>query len=155
MRNIAIIIAIVLILLVGGFYALNSYIYNEKQAPNDAAAQESVGLGKPVFEWTYREFSEGEIPRSEISLVARYENGTVQERVIDTIQGGCSVYGEPDADIYEGSEMIICYYAGLGYYFKVTETDEAYVVQRKVFEEASPDYSPAPEPFEAVAWFAK
>ena len=39
MRNIAIIIAIVLILLVGGFYALNRYIYNEKQAPNDAAAQ--------------------------------------------------------------------------------------------------------------------
>jgi len=157
MKKILIIVVVGLAILVGGFYALNSYIYNEKQQPNDEMPQEdsSVNLGIPTFEWAYRTYTEDEIPRSEISLIARYENEIVREKVIDTIQGDCNVYAEPDPDIYEGSEMIICYYAGLGHYFKVVETDDAYVVQRKVFEEATPDYSPAPEPFEAVARFSK
>lgn len=153
MKKILLIVVVAIGILVGGFYAFNSYIYNEKQAPNDGVPQEepSVSRGAPTFEWAYRAFTEDEIPRSEISLIARYENGTVEEKVIDTIQGDCNAYVEPDADVYERSEMIICYYAGLGHYYKVVEAESAYLVQRKIFEEATPDYAPPQEDFETIA----
>ena len=157
MRKVLLILGAILIILVAGFFAFNSYIYNEKQAPVDQATEETpaVALGEPTFEWKHESFTEEEIPRTTISLEARYENGTVIETEIDTIQGGCNEYVEPDDDVYEGSEMIICYYAGLGHYFKVVDSSQAYLVQRKVFEEATPDYSPEPEPFETIAQFDK
>ncbi len=49
--------------------------------------------------------------------------------------------------------MIICYYAGLGRYYKVVEDRDGYAVQRRVFEEASPDYDPPPQAYETVVRF--
>ena len=128
----------------------------QEQTETDQLEQESrIPLGAATFEWRYEPFTEDEIPRSTINLVATYENGNTEEKVVDTIQGGCNVYPEPDTDVYSDSEMIICYYAGLGHYFKIIESDDAYLVQRKVFEEASPEYNPPTESFQTIGQFPK
>lgn len=148
------------ILVVGGIIVAiritDAYLSESTRMETKQAEQVSdVPLGVPVFEWTYQTFTQDEIPRTTISLKARYSGGTVQKKEIDTIQGGCNAYSEPDADVYQGSEMIICYYAGLGHYYKVVESEDEYLVQRKVFEEASPEYDPPIENFQTIAQFLK
>jgi hypothetical protein len=121
--------------------------------PPHAEAPEVVPEGKPTFAWSYSESEENGIPHTEITLVAVYENGASQKKVIGRIEGGCNSYDDQDSDVYERSKMIICYYAGLGRYYKVVADGDAYLVQRKVFEEASPDYAPPVQEFETVATF--
>lgn len=154
---------LLLLLVVAGIVAIirisDAYMSESARVEAEDEPQEvNVPLGEPSFEWSYASFMEDEIPRTTVSLIARYSGGTVEEKKIDTIQGvqdGCNAYPEPDADVYPKSEMIICYYAGLGQYFKVVESRDTYVVQRKIFEEGTPDYSPEPEPFTTVAEFSK
>lgn len=109
--------------------------------------------GEPVFTWQYNEFEKDMIPQSTISVNATYPDGTNETKVIDTIEGGCNVYENRDEDVYPKSDMIICYYAGLGHYFKIVKSGEGYLVQRKIFEEGSPDYTPPELPFETVTTF--
>lgn len=105
------------------------------------------------FEWLYFSFEKDGIPQTTISLQASYDDGTTQTKEIGTVEGNCNVYDERDADIYPGSEMIICYYAGFGRYYKVVKSGSGYIVQRKEFEEVSPDYSPPIRGFETVVIF--
>lgn len=109
--------------------------------------------GRPTFAWSYASFEKDEILRTTISLTARYANGFATTKVIDTIEGTCNEYENRDADVYSDSSMIICYYAGLGRYFKVVERENLYEVKRKEFEEASPDYNPPVRTFETIATF--
>lgn len=109
--------------------------------------------GNPAFEWSYRAFQREEIPYSVISLSAQYPNGVRQVKEIETVEGSCNEYPEPDADVYPKSTQIICYYAGLGRYFKVIEKGGEYLVQRKEFEEASPEYNPPVQEFETIVRF--
>ena len=109
--------------------------------------------GEPEFSWSYEAFEEDMIPKTHISLTATYEDGTKRRQMIDTIEGDCNEYVEPDSDVYARSTMIICYYAGFGRYYKVVEADGRYAVERKEFEEASPDYEPPVQEFEVIARF--
>jgi hypothetical protein len=104
-----------------------------------------------TFAWTYAPSDVDGIPHSAIGLAITFPDGTVRSKAIDDIEGGCNDYPLPDADVYAGSTMITCYYAGLGRYFKIVESDDGYLVQRRIFEEASPDYSPPDLPFETIA----
>lgn len=134
--------------------SLGLFILGKPQPPvTSVQAVPSVERGEPAFSWSYREHEKDSIPYTDISLTASYADGTMETKVIDTVEGNCNGYEEADPDIYERSSMIICYYAGLGRYFKVVEEGEMYAVQRKVFEEASPEYEPAPQPYETVARF--
>lgn len=138
--------------IVSASFALSNYLYQQEEVPSEAPVSAKPS-GEPAFAWTYRTSFEGDIPRTAISLVAAYPDGSEVTKEIDAIAGDCNEYEEADADTYERSAMIICYYAGLGHYYKVIETDGSYLVQRKVFEEASPEYAPPPEEFETVAAF--
>lgn len=81
-------------------------------------------------------------------------NGTSQTKEIDTIEGSRNEYVSPDADVYAQSEMIICYYAGFGRYYKVVASGNGtYSVQRREFEEASPHYTPLVASFETIVVF--
>lgn len=146
-------ISVALLLLVTAFFALNYYIYWEKQGSGSPVPSETTGAGAPTFTWTYASSSKDDIPYSTISLAAEYPDGSVQAREIDTVVGDCNEYAEADTDTYENSTMIICYYAGLGHYFKIVEADGTYLVQRKTFEEASPDYTPPIESFKTILRF--
>lgn len=105
------------------------------------------------FEWMYASFEKDYIPQTTISLRATYDDGTTETKVVETIEGNCSAYDERDPDVYASSEMIICYYAGFGRYYKVVKGERGYMVQRKEFEEASPDYSPPIGKFETLVTF--
>ncbi len=111
------------------------------------------GEGEPVLSWSYIESEIDSILYSEISLTAEYENNVTETKLIDRVEGSCNEYEERDVDVYEKSQMIICYYAGLGRYFKVVQVADGYVVQRKVFEESTPDYEPRVEEYETVTRF--
>jgi len=137
----------------GVLYAM--YPHDQPVSNTEVRNEQEVALGDATFTWSYRSFSESDIPRTTISLTAEYTGGDVRIKEIDTIQGDCNEYTERDIDVYSQSEMIICYYAGLGHYYKVVEAEDAYLVQRRVFEEASPDYNPEPESFETIAEFSK
>ncbi len=116
-----------------------------------------MGSSKPfknaTFEWVYTTYTKDEIPRTDISIKATYEDGTTETKKVDTIQGSCNKYTERDADVYPSSQMIICYYAGLGRYYKVVKNENIYRVQRKEFEESSPDYSPPQQTFQTIIQF--
>lgn len=109
--------------------------------------------GRPVFTWHYTPFAGEETPKTAITIRATYPNGEVVSKDIGIVEGGCNVYDNRDADVYKQSDMIICYYAGLGRYYKVVEGNGVYKVQRKIFEEASPDYNPPQQSFETVVEF--
>ena len=108
----------------------------------------------PTFEWQYTDATAGgEIMKTTITLLARYPNGVEVTKMIDTIEGGCNEYVNPDKDVYQKSTEIICYYAGFGRYYKVVEGDKEYLVKRKEFEEASPDYNPPIQDFVTIEKF--
>lgn len=110
--------------------------------------------GEPTFSWSYSTDESEEIPRTTISLRAMYFDGTSRTKEIDTVDGTCNTYPSPDDDVYPKSDQIICYYAGFGLYYKVVATGNGtYSVQRREFEEASPDYSPPIAAFETIAEF--
>lgn len=153
MRNI---IAIAFTLLLGtlllGFVITT--INRSRPAPVEDFVQTGAPQGSPSFSWEYKTSENSDdIPQTEIMLAAYYPGGLIVRKGIDTIAGTCNEYSEQDADVYENSTMIICYYAGLGHYFKVVKSDENYLVQRKIFEEASPDYNPPVTGFETIATF--
>lgn len=143
--------AVLLVLFVS--IASSLLVRNPRQEPlvEERAAQ--APAGEPTFSWSYRSSERAGIPETDIILSAAYENGTTQTHVIDRIEGGCNEYEPRDSDAYERSTMIICYYAGLGRYYKIVERSDRYTVERKIFEEASPDYDPPRQEYEVVWQF--
>jgi hypothetical protein len=110
----------------------------------------------PTFIWKYKKSSTLNLdgkPNTDIFLEVTYSNGKIQSKLIDTTPGGCNDLPDLEKDSVSNSTVIQCYYAGLGYLFKVTKGETTYFVQRKIFEETSPDYSPTRQKYETVAEF--
>lgn len=120
----------------------------------DAVAQTAGNRGTATFTWTYLGLEQDSIPYTSIRATASYEDGTSDTRIIDTVEGSCNAYEEADTDTYARSTMVICYYAGLGRYYKIIEDENGYLVQRRIFEEASPEYDPPQQPYETVERFS-
>lgn len=138
--------------LVAGFYSLNSYIYKEKQGDVDMVS----GVGVSAFAWRFEQADSlnlDGIPETDIFLDATYQNGEVQTRLIDTVSSSCNELPDTEPDSVEGTTNIQCYGAGLGYRFKITRSDESYLIERKMFEEALPDYNPPVYEYETVMEF--
>lgn len=152
MRRIVVIGSIVLAFAAACAFVLRER-YGAPDAPSVPPEQESVPAGPPAFTWSYAASERDGIPYTEISLTARYEDGTSRTEALDTVEGSCNDYDAPASDSYAKSTMIICYYAGLGRYYKVVEEEGAYLVQRRVFEEAGPEYDSPVQAFETIARF--
>lgn len=84
-----------------------------------------------------------------------YSNDTTERLLVDTTAGSCSEIEASEDDVLEGTSMVVCYSAGLGQYFKVTEGEGGYVVHRKLFEEVSPSYTPPLYDYESLAVFPR
>lgn len=153
--TILVLVAVLFVSILGYVVLTDNTIVEDTSSSTATTTQEviEVSRGAPTFEWSYESFTEDEIPRTIISLTALYSNGECESKKIQTIQGSCNEYVSPDSDVYDGSTMIICYYAGFGHYFKVVETSDGFAVQEKMFEEASPDYSPPVMSYETIATF--
>lgn len=150
-------IIVVIVFIIG--YFVFSKISPKNQVNDDLVSSEVVNeivpTGKPVLTWDLQYTDETEYPETTLSLKATYENDVIITKEIDTAQGSCNVYDNPKKEvIYEKSEMIICYFAGLGHYYKIVENQEGkYDVQRRIFEEGSPDHNPPVLPFETIVQF--
>lgn len=144
---------LVLLILGTSTYALVQYREDVKGGPDTVLENAVVPEGEPIFLWEYSAYEIEGILHTRISLTASYPSGAAITKTIDDIEGGCNEYSELDEDVYRHSTMIICYYAGLGRYYKVIADGDGYVVQRKEFEEASPDYSPPQQEYQDIATF--
>ncbi|HEY1041178.1 MAG TPA: hypothetical protein VGE63_00430 [Candidatus Paceibacterota bacterium] len=151
LKVILIVIIVIGVIAVANFFMKDSH--RNEADPSKTTTTETKPEGAPVFAWSYTPSEKNEIPQSTISLTATYPNGAKQTKEIETIEGGCNEYPEPDKDVYKQSQMIICYYAGFGRYYKVVESNGAYLVQRKEFEEGSPEYNPPQQEFKTIAQF--
>lgn len=154
---------ILAVLFVAGYFIASRFLItkdsasetltNEATVSKETAETTPAPEGKPRFTWIYNYKPDGDYPETDLSLTATYENGATVTKVIDTAQGSCNQYDTRDRDVYAQSEMVICYFAGLGHYYKVVESKGEYLVQRRIFEEGSPDYNPPVLPFETIAQF--
>lgn len=119
---------------------------------NDADPTRSV-----TFSWSYEEadsLNPDGMPETDIYLEAVYGDGARERVMIDTVPSSCNALPDADSDSLPGSTTVQCYGAGLGYRYKVTRGEDAYLVQRQEFEEATPEYEPVPQNYEVIAELA-
>jgi hypothetical protein len=148
-----ILLSIVVIIL--GFFAFNNYIYNEKQG-EQINTEIKLGTGVPYFAWRFEQANTLNLdgnPNTDIFLDLTYENGVIQNKLIDTVPGGCNELPDNQSDSMDNTKDIQCYSAGLGQRYKITQGVSSYQVQRKTFEEGLPDYTPPAYEYEVVAEF--
>ncbi len=108
----------------------------------------------PVFAWSYKKatsLNPDGMPNTDVFLTVNYGNGVTQTKLIDTTPGSCNDLPDRDADSVPNSTNIQCYAAGLGYRFKITKGSLAYLVQRKEFEEGTPESKPTTQKYQVVA----
>lgn len=151
-RIVGVAILLFVVGIVGGFYALNNYIYKEKQGGTMLVPFS----GTPTFVWKYESadtLNLDGIPNTNIYLEVVYEDVVVEKRLIDTTPGSCNDLPDTESDTLENSTNIQCYSAGLGYRFKITKGMDGYLVERKTFEEALPDYAPPVYEYEVISEF--
>ena len=151
-RAIGFVVLLGIALLVAGFYALNSYIYKEKQGDVEVVSEAKV----LTFAWRFEQAESlnlDGIPETDIFLDITYQGGEVQTRLIDTVPSSCNEVPDAESDSVEGTTNIQCYGAGLGYRFKITKSEESYRVERMMFEEALPAYNPPVYEYETVIEF--
>ncbi len=141
---------IILILALCGLLLIAVYATRSRTA---VVPPTNTPLGSPTFSWQYTPIDNQDFPKTRITLTATYPDSTTISKEIDTPDGSCNDYSNPDTDTYSQSTMIICYAAGLGHYYKVVEQDDVYLVMRKTFEEGSPEYNPPQQQFETIARF--
>lgn len=156
LRNLKIGLLVILVIvgIVVGFFAFNNYIYKQKQG-GEISLEGKTEL--PVFVWKYEKADSINLdgfPEAHVFLEVRYPNGKIQNKLIDTMPGSCNDLPDRDEDSLSNSTNIQCYYAGLGYVFKVIQGEDSYLVMRKTFEESLPDYNPPSSEYEIVSEFS-
>lgn len=108
-------------------------------------------------QWRFEDFisKDLEIPSTRIFVDAEYQNGKSLSTSVGEAAGSCNVIdpSADDTDMISGSTKIQCYAAGLGHWFKITQGQDVYNIERKTFEEALPDYEPSVYVYETVATF--
>jgi len=105
-----------------------------------------------IFEKAAMDNPDG-IPKTNVALEVKYADGSVVKKNIETVDGSCNALADKDADSVASSTKIQCYAAGFGQWFKVTKGDGAYNVQRKNFEESTPEQTPTNYAYETLATF--
>lgn len=108
------------------------------------------------FTWIYEEDASLNLDGNKqinVVLEVQYADGSVIKKPIVTVPGGCNNVDELDGDEVTSSTQAQCYYAGLGYKFKITKGEKSYEVKRKTFEEALPDQLPKNYEYEVVSEF--
>ncbi len=106
----------------------------------------NVGTSQPpTFIWKYKKAESlnlDGIPETNVFLEATYGSGAIEIKLIDTSPSGCNDLPDNEADSAPNSTVAQCYGAGLGYRYKVIKGQNSYLIERKKFEEGSPDYNP-------------
>lgn len=143
----------VLVIIALGIYIYKTYINprldNTTPITNDS---EVIKTKEPVFSWRYEiddSLNGDGLPQTNVYLDVSYSNRKI-DKLIATVPGGCNDLPDKEKDSAPNSVVAQCYAAGYGDLFKIIKGSNAYLVMRKVFEEASPDYNPKPQEYEVV-----
>ncbi|HEY0979982.1 MAG TPA: hypothetical protein VGE18_01075 [Candidatus Paceibacterota bacterium] len=118
--------------------------------------QEEARKGPATFAWKFEKADTDNLdglPNTNVFVEATYADGAIVQKLVDTTPGSCNATPEKEKDSAPGTARIVCYAAGLGYYFKIVKGESSYVVMRKMFEEGSPEYEPPEQEYEAIAEF--
>jgi len=110
-----------------------------------------------TFQWSFEQADtlnlDGQA-QTNVYLLATYENGKSERKLIDTVDGSCSeLPGKYEGDVSDTGK-VQCYAAGLGQQYRITKPANSYVIEGKLFEEALPDSKPADYKWESVAEFS-
>ncbi len=140
-----------LIILIGlCVFAYTTYAPSRDHEENPA---DTAREAPASFAWTFEEDGtlnpDGQ-PQTSVSLRATYPDGQVRDTRVDTVPGGCSVLPDPEEGSLAGTSAAQCYYAGLGYRYRIVAEGAMYRVERKRFEEASPEHVPPQQAYEAL-----
>lgn len=115
---------------------------------------DTVESSTPTFAWDFKQaktLNPDGNPRTEVYLDVQYSGKPVQTKLIDTVDGGCSVLPDPEPGSISGTSSIQCYYAGFGSTYKIVKGETSYKVERKNFEEGDDNYTPPQLPYKVIA----
>ena len=141
-----------------GLFALGIYVGTKMIPPASVAITETVEVIPPVVEEVMSPIVSAElgsqlttdetadIPSSQVYITATRANGDIKRIMLKEVQGSCNLL-EADPIIGRDTPEFLCYYAGFGEVFRIKETSNAYAVEAKEIEEASPDYNPPVQEF--------
>ncbi len=152
----AIVLGILIVIGLGVFAYKTYFVKPELVTPSGIldSTETTSESRPPTFVWKFEEddsLNPDGNPQTNVILEVQYPNGVEMRRLaIDTTPGSCNELYDTELDSVPGSANIQCYYAGLGYVFKITKGESAYLVQRKEFEEGSPEYEPPVSEFKVV-----
>ncbi len=158
-RNILILVISLTLIIVAMFgYLKKNQQTNSSTEMLEVTKQENLKNSEsPVFVWNFEDDDSLNLdgnPQTNIYIEAKYPNGVVLNKLVDTTAGSCNILPEVSEDIVPYSSIIQCYSAGLGYRYKIIKEQESYIVQRKTFEEALPNYNPPVYEYETVLEFS-
>jgi hypothetical protein len=145
------------ILLVGAILIGVAALRNANQAAPEErgpAAVPEAPSSVTGLSWDLYVTEAAEWPETSVTLVALHEDGSSTRIPADSVEGECNAE-DTETDLALDSTQLTCYYAGLGHKFRVIETNDEYLLQMQVFEEASPEYDPPVQEFVTLRAIAK
>lgn len=152
-RGVGFLVLIVLGLIVFG---IKTYVYDNRTTEMLPVAENFKKSEAISFNWNFTQadsLNPDGNPETNIFLEIGYSDLSVLSKLIDIVPMSCNLLEDTKEITALKSKVIQCYGAGLGYLFKVTKGENSYKVERKTFEEASPEYVPPVSEYEVIAEF--
>lgn len=115
---------------------------------------DTVESSTPTFTWNFKQakaLNPDGNPKTDVYLQVHYPGKPSLAKLIETVDGGCSILPDPEAGSVPGTSSIQCYYAGFGSTYKITKGETSYKIERKNFEEGDDSYTPPQLPYEVIA----
>ena len=144
---------IAILVLVIGFYTIRFLGQKRSAEIREKEITETMDSNPQSFEWKFENADSLNLdgqPNTDVFVEVTYESGEVKAFLVDTQSGGCNALDSADEDKAIGSKNAQCYGAGLGFTYKITKGEDSYLVKRKQFEEALPDYNSPAMKYEVI-----
>lgn len=141
---------LIVILVVAGIASIFLLKKQEVVAP---VVQQVETTQPPMFAWIFGKSDKLDLdglPQSTVTLRTTYSGGIIKDTLIDTVQGSCNELPDADKDNVAHTATIQCYAAGAGERFRIIKGEQSYLVQKKEFEEGSPEYNPPEQEYKTV-----
>jgi len=162
MKNKITVLIILIAVVVLSFVLYTKYFTKDMQTiggSNTSATSTpvSTNITPPTFAWRYAKANSLNLDgqsKTDVFLDVKYPDGKTETKLIATTDGGCNDLQDSNEDRVESSAVSQCYYAGLGYNFKIIKGTESYMVMQKSFEESSPDQTSVIDTYKVVSKFS-
>lgn len=150
-------VVFIILFLVFGLFAYTSYAPTPLNMTATSTPVAVENTTPPTFVWKSEAATTTNLdglPKTTVFVEATYADGSVVRKQIDTPDGSCNVLEDSKIERLANTSIYQCYAAGFGYYYRIAKGESSYVIQRKGFEEGSPEYTPPEYPFENVGEFS-